>query len=157
MTDPTEALTSLQIEIRRGLRFMRCELDSSIGVFVDKPNGRTRFSYANIENLIVKALSLFVAIEPIDGVACFAVGYAVPREYRNKGLATELVKKSITELQNGLGKNGVDKFYIEAVIGTDNIASKQVATNAISTTHEQITDSVSGKEAFRYLRLVKCK
>jgi len=155
MTDPMEALTSLQIEVKRGLRFKPCELDSSIGVYMDQPNGSTRLSYAKIEDGIVKALSLFVAVDPIDGVACFTAGYSVANDCRNNGIATSFLKNSIAELKHGLGENGVNKFYIEAIVGVDNIASQKVAAKTISTTHEAVVDCCSGKGAFRYLHLVE--
>lgn len=155
MTDPMEALASLQVEVKRGLRFKPCELDKSIGVFMDKPNGRTRLSYAIIEGDVVKALSLFVAVEPIEGVACFMVGYAVDNEFRNNGIATNLLNNSIAELKHGLAKNGIKKLYIEAIVGVDNIASQKVASKSISTKHEKVVDGYSDKDAFRYLCMVE--
>ncbi len=156
MIDPMEALTSLQAAINNGHSLNQCELDPSISVVVDQPNGITRFSYVRIEQKVVKALSLFAAVEPIDGIACFAIGYAVPSSHRNKGLATEIVEKGIAELGNGLGRNGVNKLYIEAIVGKENIASQKVSSKTISTEFYLVVDDCSGKDAFRYLRLVEC-
>ena len=155
MTDPMEALKNLQVEVGRGLRFQPCELNSNMGVYMDQPNGRTRLSYAIIEGEVVKALSLFVAIDPEEGVPCFTAGYAVAEGFRNNGLATTILQNSIAELKYGLGKNRVKRFYIDAIIGLDNIASQKVASKVISTKQEKIVDCYSGNDAYRYLRLME--
>lgn len=156
IADPMAALISLQREVRRGLPTISAELAPSVRVVLDHPNGVTRYTYARIEHGRVKALALFVDHEPIDGVPCFNIGYAVPEAYRNRGWASEIVEQGIQELRQGLGRHGVKSFYVEAVVGKDNLASQRVASKIISDSPVEGTDSESGEPIFAYTRLVEC-
>lgn len=92
--------------------------------------------------------------EPIEGVRCFAMGYAVPPDERGKGFAAQLVRGAIAELQRGLARSGVIDFNIEAVVGTDNIGSQKVAAATLSDTPKEGTDSLSGRPVYVYVRRI---
>ncbi|MDO7930342.1 GNAT family N-acetyltransferase [Pseudomonas sp. KFB-139] len=155
IADPMNALISLQREVRRGMPTHPAELHPSLRVIVDKPNGEVRYTYAKVEHGRVKAIAIFIMAEPIEGVPCFNLGYAVPEAYRNRGLASEIVEQGIQELRNGLSRHGIKKFYVEAVVGVDNRSSQRVAAKVISENAVQATDSESGEPALGYTRLVE--
>lgn len=152
MADPHEALVSFQKQVRRGLELTPGTLDPGILVHMDQPNGQARFTYARIVDNVAIALAMFVLSEPIDGVPCFGLGYAVPKKYRRRGNATAIARDGLAELQHGLARGGISSFYIEAVVGIDNLPSQRVSEKVVSAIHTKITDSVSGFPALRYVR-----
>lgn len=156
IADPMDALVSLQREVRRGMPTNPCDLYPGLRVVLDQPNGIIRYTYARIEHGRVKAIALFVHHEPIDGVPCFNLGYAVPDAYRGRGWAPEIVEQGVQELRQGLGRHGVKSFYVEAVIGKDNLASQRVATKVISIDSIESNDSESGEPVLAFKRLVTC-
>jgi hypothetical protein len=156
IAEPMDALVSLQREVRRGMPTQRCDLSPGVRVILDQPNGVLRYTYARIEHGRVKAVALFVHHEPIDGVPCFNLGYAVPEAYRNRGWASEIVELDIQELRQGFGRHGAKSFYVEAVVGKDNLSSLRVASKVISDVPIGGTDSESGEPVFAYTRLVVC-
>lgn len=156
IADPLEALVSLQREVRRGMPTHATEQHPAVRVVLDHPNGTVRYTYARIEHGRVKSIALFVHHEPINGIPCFNLGYAVPEAYRNKGWASEIVEQGIQELRKGLGRHGVKAFYVEAVIAQQNLPSQRVATKVISDNPTEGTDSESGEPVFAYTRLVEC-
>lgn len=152
MTDPTDTLRAFQDALRDGLLAPeRCELDRDLFVHLDHPNGKPRFTYVRLEGETVTSLGVFVVVEPIEGVACLHVGYAVPPAYRGHGFASDLVLAAITEMRHGFGRAGVKKFCIEAVVGTDNAVSQRVAEKIGFGEPKEITDEVSGKPALQYV------
>lgn len=156
MTDPFQALVSLQAEIRKGMPTHPTEKYPSVRVMLDERNGRVRYTYARIDNGRVKAMAMFVSVEQIDGISCFQAGYAVPEAYRGRGSAIQILEQGLDELSNGLARHGVEKFYVEAVVGTSNLASIGVAKRVLSTEPVSTVDSVSGEPAFAFTRLVEC-
>lgn len=70
MTDPLQALVSLQAAIRKGIATQAAEKYRSVRVLVEEINGRVRCTYARIEHGPVKALAMFVSVDQIDGIAC---------------------------------------------------------------------------------------
>lgn len=157
IADPMEALVSLQQAVRReSVTAQPAVLARGISVLVDQPNGVLRYTYARIEHGRVKAIAIFIPHEPINGVPCFNLGYAVPETYRNRGWASEIVEQGIQELRHGLARHGVTSFYVEAVIGQDNLASQRVAHRVISDSPVGGTDSESGQPIFAFTRHVNC-
>ena len=156
IADPMDALVSLQREVRRGMLTNPTELSPGVRVVLDQPNGVIRYSYARIEHGRVKSIAIFVHHEPINGVPCFNLGYAVPEAYRNRGWAGLIIEQGIQELRRGLGRHGAKSFYVEAVVGTDNLASQRVASKIISDAPVAGTDSESGEPILQYTRLVEC-
>jgi hypothetical protein len=156
IADPMDALVSLQREVRRGMPTNSTELSPGVRVVLDQPNGVIRYTYARIEHGRVKSIAIFVHHEPINGVPCFNLGYAVPEAYRNQGWACMIIEQGIQELRRGLGRHGAKSFYVEAVVGTDNLASQRVASKIISDSPVEGTDSESGEPVLQFTRLVEC-
>ena len=155
MTDPSDAMTSFQEALRLGEIPLRPgAVDPELYVFADNPMGSSRLTYVRLDGQTVTAFASFVASEPIDGLPCLQLGYAVPESFRGGGRAGEIVEAAIADIRVGLGRNGVPAFYIEAVVGKDNLPSQRVAERAISDSPTEITDSVSGLPARHYLRKI---
>jgi RimJ/RimL family protein N-acetyltransferase len=155
MTDPGNALDSFQKVFSDGrIKLQKGSLDSDLYLFYDAPKGTPRFTYVRLEGKTVTAFVEFVAWDPIDGLRCMHIGYAVPEAYRGKGRATEIVTAAIAELKNGLKRGGIKEFYVEAMVGSDNVASQHVAAKAISDKPVETMDSISGLPALQYLRKI---
>lgn len=156
MTDPSDALSSFQQAlVASEIALQPGALDKAIFVHADRPNGYPRLTYVRLQGRTVTALVMYVRIEPIDDIPTYAVGYAVPEQFRGQGRAKNIVGASIKELTVGLARNGIGKYYIEAVIGVDNLASQRVAVATITPDPKSIIDSVSQLPALLYLRLVE--
>jgi RimJ/RimL family protein N-acetyltransferase len=157
MTDPMDALRGLQTALDSGIVAMRpCELHSELAVLLDQPTDKPRFTYALIEKNSVVAVALFVLAEPVRGVRCFSIGYAVIEARRNEGIGSRILEQAIDELRNGLARNGAREFYLEAIVSTQNLASNRVARKLISKSPESGTDCFSGEQIFQYFRKVEC-
>jgi hypothetical protein len=158
MTDPADALTSFQQALSTsGISPQRCKLHNSMFVFVDAPKGTHRFTYVMLDGTVVRALAMFAECEPINDKPCMQLGYAVPNALRNQGRAKQIVELAINEMKHGFASTQMDTLFIEAIVGIDNEASKRVATATSSNNPEEVTDSVSGLPALRYLREVKIR
>ena len=148
MTDPRNALRSFQQEVLlHEPQLKRAVLDPSLYVHIDTPNGEIRVTFVRLEGKTVTALVSFSEGEPIDGIHCYNIGYAVAEAYRNQGRAKEIVTAAITELKG----NG-HAFYVDAVVAADNIASQRVAEQVISDAPVAMTDGISSLPALRYVR-----
>jgi hypothetical protein len=157
MTDTMAALTSLQQALNNGLvTFQRCKLHPDLQVHLDEPSPRvSRFTYASISKGNVLAIAMFVMAEPVEGVHCFQLGYAVLESARRAGLGSAIVAKGIEEIRNGFKATPLKEFYVEAVVGKYNLASNKIAAKVLSATPTEITDVFSGEPALQYLRLVE--
>lgn len=152
MTDPADGMVSFQEGFSRGmLGVQQGTLDRDLYLYSDQQLGVRRFVYIRRSGLTVTAYVVFVPIEPVDQLPCFALGYAVPSDLRRQGLATSTVRSAIAELKHGLLRALGHAFYIEAVVGEENSASRSVAARAFGSEGEQIIDGVSGLPALRYL------
>ncbi len=156
MTDPSNALQSLQEALLRGaIKLERGVLDRDLYAHFDTPNGGFRATYVRLEGRTVTAFVEFVPCDPIDGKRCFNIGYAVPEAYRNHGRAKEVVRAAIAELRHDSVQYGHSVFYVEAIVGADNKPSQRVAEQVISDTPVAVKDQVSGLPAFRYVRRIE--
>lgn len=155
MTDPHNGLLSFQQALDEGIiKPTRCNLHPDLAVLQDSADGVPRLTYALIENGLVKATVVGVMAEPIEGTPCFALGYAVAEQFRNKGLAKEVLQKVIEEISNGFKKH-MKEVYIETIVGADNTASQKLSVRFISDSPKSITDVYSGLPAFQYVKLLK--
>jgi len=158
MVDPMDALAKLQEAVEGGWVELRPgEIYTDLGVWLDKPEGKTRLTYAKVTGRRVDAIALFCLNGKIQGVPCFQTGYAVVESEREKGFASDLVSKGIQEMRIGFGKRGAKAFYVEAVVGLTNIASNKLASRILSSAPETITDEFSGEPALRYVKLFQCE
>ena len=102
---------------------------------------------------MVKATVAFLPAEPLRGERCFQVGYAVAQPFRGQGIASDVLRKSIDEMRQGF-KVHMKQFYIEAVVGTDNLASRRVAEKVLTKDFDEIADKASGLPAVQFVRLI---
>jgi hypothetical protein len=157
MTNPMDALNKLQdaldgevVQLEKG------NLYPELGVIMDQPTADTRrLTFANVQGGRVLAIAMFVIVQPVRGVACYHLGYAVIEPLWNQGLGTDIVKKAMAELLALLKGNGAWQFYIEAVVGIENDSSNKLARRLISNGPQSIRDLVSGQPALHYLTLIK--
>lgn len=153
MTDPSNALRSFQHQFRLGRIPVRAgAIDKFIFCFHDTLLGQERFTYVTLNRKTVTAFVNFAFVEPIDGKPCLSIGYAVPQPYRNQGRAKKAAASAILEIQNLMSERGCSTFYVEAIVGTENEASKCVAAAVISDTPKALTDDESGLPALQYVR-----
>lgn len=156
LTDPMNGLRSLQVEYPRGtVPFQPCELSNDLRVTLDYPLGSWRYTYARIVEGKVLGMVSFVQADPVDGVPCVSIAYAVDEKERGRGLAQSMVPAAIAELRNGLQRAGVGKFYVEAIVGEDNVPSQRIAGCFLSESPTAGTDSFSGVPIKQYLLLVE--
>jgi hypothetical protein len=156
MTDPLNALQSFQEELLRGtIPLSPTKLDPALFVYRDNVDGAPRMTYARLEGKTVTVLVIFTSAEPFKGMPCVGIGYAVPEKYRKQGRAKEAIGAAIADMQYGLGRQGHSVFYVEAIVGADNIPSRRVAEQLISNTPVAIKDGLSGLPALQYLRKVE--
>lgn len=156
MTDPMDALKSLQRAVDcRIVALSHCEIHSDLRVISDQPGGTPRITYANVQKGKVVAIALFVMADPVSGVPCFQLGYAVNESMRRQGLASDIVRKGMEELLNGLKIHGAKQFYVEAVVAVTNEPSNRLAKRLLSDAPKEIEDEFSGEPALQYLRLVE--
>lgn len=156
IVNPADALPSFQIALDRGeLHLQQCEKDKDLFVCPDQtPNG-IRLTYARIENGTATALAIYFNVDPLHGLPCFQVGWAVPEGYRQQGRATATVLASLAELEHGFSARGIiPSFYVEAVVGTDNIASQKVAAATLSDAPDKGDDKFSGEPVLHYVKKI---
>lgn len=154
MPNPMEVLLSLQESLNVGMPTNPCYLDPNYKMIFDEPNGGKRYSYSKIIDNEVQAMSIFGLVEPIDGIVCFSVGYAVSQRSRGQGLAVEAVNKGIEEMKHGLRRNGLEKFYVEAVIDATNVHSIAVAKKLFSSSGDPMRDSFTKIPALYFKKLI---
>ncbi|MBL7542575.1 MAG: hypothetical protein JNL11_02110 [Bdellovibrionaceae bacterium] len=156
-----DALSSLQNEIDQGrfnqLSSQNCALAKNYKLIFDTPAGQSRYSYAKIISNKVLALSIFAMAQPISGLVCFNIGYAVSRSSRGQNLGVEAVSIGISELEVGLKRNNLKEFYIEAVVEETNYYSIVVANKIFGNTGNKIVDASSGKPAFAFQKIINIR
>lgn len=158
LSNPHDALASLQSAIASGeLQPSKGGIDPTLGVLVDHPNGEPRLTYVRLEGGKVVALVMAIQCEPVEGARCYNLGYAVAAKYRGKGRAKETVAAALAEMRVGLGQAGVEEFYVEAVVGLDNLASLKVAEHAIAPVSTPGVCSASGVPMRQFLRQLSTK
>ena len=110
-----------------------------------------RYTYVSLDDKkAVKAMVILSLAEPLNGLPCFGIGYAVPEKHRGHGHAKNAVAAVLREFKSGMKNSGMKEFYIEAIVGKDNHASNAVATASISTSRTEVTDNLSKTLCFRY-------
>ncbi len=155
ITDPNVGFLSYKQALREGtISPQRCDAHPHLFVMSDQPQkGVHRLTYTFITGKKAKAYAVFLVSDPIEGKPCFGVGYATDEAYRNQGLATKILKASIKEMRDKLAprlqKSG---FYIEAIVGLDNLVSQKVAARVLQSDPKQTIDSASGLPALHYVK-----
>lgn len=155
LPDIASALKSFQHALITGtIQVQRGELDREMLVHMDRPNGEARLSYARMDGRTVVALIQFIPCDPVEGEPCFNVGWAVAEAHRGRGKAAEAVLASLREMRNGFTRAGMKAFWVEAIVGEENIASQRLAEKVISAPVKTSTDSTSGDPIVQYLRRI---
>lgn len=154
MTDPHDALVSYQQAFDKAeIAPQKCKLHPELSLLLDDANGTPRLTYALVEDGTAKGIAIYLLAEPLEGIQCFGIGYAVAENYRNQGIAKKILQMSIDEMQDGF-KDKLSKFYVEAIVGASNIPSQRVASQILSSTPKEVTDQHSDQPAFQYVRLI---
>ena len=76
------------------------------------------------------------------------------KRFQKQGRAKDVLVAALADMQAGLARNGIPDFYIEAIVGADNVASRKIAEQVISEEPEAITEGPSGFPAFKYVRRI---
>ena len=157
MTDPMNALVELQkaLDKRVPLPKQKCTIYKDLLLIADQPAGKMRLTYAKIENGKVIAISLFVVVDPLDGLPVFHAGNAVLESRRGEGLGESILSQGIEELHHGFKKIGKGNFWIEGIVSVSNDASNKIARRVISDSPVAVTDEFSGEPALQYLKLLE--
>lgn len=155
MPNMSKALKSFQEALLQGqLQLQRGTLDQDLWVHLDRPARQIRLTYVRLQGKTVTALVVFAHSNPIQGLPCFQIGYAVPKAYQRQGRAKDAVAAAIAELKYGFAKSNIPTFYIEAIVEANNKASQHVAAETISATPVSVVDHDSGLPALQYVRLI---
>lgn len=155
LPDVEGALESFQKALAaNAIAVQRCDLDRDMVVHMDRPNGEIRLSYARMAGHTVVAIVQFIPCDPVEGEPCFNVGWAVAEAYRGQGRAHGVVSAAIKEMQNGFNRAGRNAFWVEAIVGEDNIASQRLAEKLLSAPVQKAIDSYSGDPIVQYLRRI---
>ncbi|WP_395321883.1 hypothetical protein [Variovorax sp. UC74_104] len=112
--------------------------------------GRLTSARLSKDKQSVKAFLACIMNGEIDGSPCMSVGYAVPEEGRNKGLAKQIFREVIQDQLSQARKAGPSSLFIEAVVDIENVPSQRVAETVLGVERESITDAASGRAAYRY-------
>lgn len=156
MVDPYVSFASFRDEYAAGNLITQAgSVHLDMRAYFDQPaDGEFRLTYALIRDSRVVAIAIFASAPPLEGLNCFAVGYAVDETERGKGFGKEVLNKALDELRRGMGPH-MGRFYVEAVVGSSNPASQRVAANVLSSSPVPGTDGVSGQPCLAYRRLIE--
>lgn len=157
IVDPQVGFVSFQQAYRDGrITPAKCESHPKLYMLHDTPSeGVQRLTYVFIADLVVKAYAVYVLAQPLDGKVCFGVGYATDPQCRGQGLATEVVRASMVELEKGINPKLLEPgFYVEAIVSIDNLASQKVAARTLDDSPKETTDKPSGRPALHYVKLL---
>lgn len=152
MIDPSVALPSFQHALDTGeLVPQRAVTDPDLFIAMDPVGSGVRLTYFRTEDSQITCICMVVHNGFEGGVVCFDLGYATVDAFRLQGRGSELVGAAVKDHIAGMARAGVSRLYIEAVVGIDNTGSQRIAERHLNPTREEITDSVSGLPAYRYV------
>lgn len=154
MANPINALHSLQHALDMNLPLYLHDLDESYKTRCDQSEIGKRFIFARVVDGEAQALAIFGLEDPIGGVECFSVGYAVSEKHRRRGLAIEAVNKGLEFLiREEFSKTATKSFYVEAVIDISNIPSIRFAEKWFSDRGSPVLDGESGMPSLHFKKL----
>ncbi|MFM0416033.1 GNAT family N-acetyltransferase [Paraburkholderia aromaticivorans] len=153
MSDPHIGLLSYQRAfVVRDIAPLPTIHEKGLFILADGEGEDKRITYALIDGRTVKATVVFVYADPYEGERCFGVGYAVAEAYRGQGIATDVLKRSISDFQQGMK---LPLFYLEAIVDATNLPSRRVCEKVLSSDGEPLIEVLSGKPSIRYIRCVE--
>lgn len=154
MANPHYGMVSFQQELIRGrLVLGAVEGFQDLYSYMDEPTpGEPRLTYARLtpDRRYVTAYLSCIMNGYVEGIPCVSIGYAVPEELRNNGLAKAILRDVIKDQLFHARLGGHESVYFEAVVDVTNLASQRVATTVLKSTPENMLDTASGRPAFRY-------
>lgn len=152
MIDPSVALPSFQQALETGELVPRqASTDPHLFIAMDPVGSGVRLTYFRSEGGQITGICMVVHNGFHEGVVCFDLGYATAEAFRHQGRGSELVGAAVRDHISGMARAGVSSLYIEAVVGVENIGSQRIAERHLNPNREEITDSVSGLPAYRYV------
>ncbi|WP_156955126.1 GNAT family protein [Polaromonas glacialis] len=158
LVDPSVVLPSFQKAMDAGvIEVHPCTLDKTLFHHLDIADGEPRMTYARLDKAKqVTVLVQFFNAEPYEGERCFDVGWAVPLKFRGKGRAGEAFLAAVRELRHiFLSKQQGKKFYLEGIIGVDNLASRKTAEKVFASAGISGTDTNSGAPILQFVRCIE--
>lgn len=154
LPDLTSALASFQQALDAGhIRLQPGALDPALHVYMDRPNGEVRLTYVRLDGRTVTAMIQFMPTDEVEGEPCFSVGWAVPAKFQGRGRSGEAFLAALKELRHGMSRH-MTAFWIEGVVGADNIASQRMAEKVISAPTKTGIDKFADVPIVQYLRRV---
>jgi len=154
MADPHEGMVSFQKALQAGILDLGpVRYHKDLYSHIDEPSpGTIRLTYVRLteDRKSVLAFLACVMNGQIIGIPCVAVGYAVPERLRNQGLAKQILKDVVQDQVFQAGQMGNSQLFIEAAVDINNPESQRVAEAVLKSPRESITDSASGRPAYRY-------
>lgn len=155
MANPMVILTNFQQALNSGPSIDPRKLNEGYLSLYDEPNvGRKRYSFIKVVDGEVQVLAIFGLEDPINGVECYSVGYAVNEKYRGRGLAVEAVNKGLAGLVKVLNQRNIDSFLMEAVIDKTNTPSIKVAEKLFSAPGVPVMETESETPSWHFRRLI---
>lgn len=143
------ALKAADIQLKPG------ELDPELYLHIDQPHGDIRLTYVRLQRDRVTAMVQFLPAEPYEGERCFSVGWAVPEKFRGRGRSGEAFLAALREMRNAFSRHPEFKgFWIEGVVGAENLASQKVAEKVISAPVKTGIDKNAGVPIVQYFRWI---
>lgn len=156
MADPHQGMISFQQCLEAGiLKLALVSNHKDLYSHFDVPApGVGRLTYVRLSKdlKIVKAFLSCIMNGEVDGFPCVALGYAVPENMRNKGLAKQIMRDVIQDQIFQARQSGHTAIYVEAVVDVTNTPSQHVAETVLAVVRESIADAASGLPAFRYTK-----
>jgi hypothetical protein len=157
LVDPSVVLPSFQQAMDAGvIEVHPCTLDETLFHHFDIANGEPRMTYARLnEAKQVTVLVQFFQAQPYESESCFDVGWAVPVKFRGEGRAGEAFLAAVRELrQVFLSTKRGRTFYVEGIIGIDNLASRKTAEKVFASAGIPGTDTNSGEPILQFVRRI---
>jgi hypothetical protein len=156
--DMMGALNNLQAALDAGtVKLTPCDIHPELGLMVDHPAGRLRFTFALVEDGKVIAAAMFVVLTGrVQGLPCLHLGYAVIESRRNAGIGFRTLQHAVDELRNGLCRQNLGPFFLEAIVPEEDVASNKIARGLISDSPLRVTDAAVGGYALQYFRRIEC-
>lgn len=157
LVDPSVVLPSFQQAVDAGtINIHPCTLDKTLIHHFDVADGEPRMTYVRLnEARQVTVLVQFCHAQLYEGERCFDVGWAVPAEFRGEGRAGETFLAAVRELRHVFQSKQRNKvFYVEGIVGVENVASRATAEKVFASTGIPGTESNSGETILQFIRRI---
>lgn len=155
MANPMDAIIATQQALDSGAEFSPDSLDAGYYMVHDNPGiGLERYCFVKVVDKEIQVMSIFGLEDPINGIKCYNVSYAVKENHRGRGLAVESVIHGLEKLTLEMKRNNLKRFCVEAIIDKNNVHSLQVAKKLFPAPGRPIIDDESGTPAIHFLKVI---